>query len=156
MKHISGNLLLIKLKPEGRERVSVSWQWSGSREMFWKRYIHDSLTFIPFSRILRYNSSKNIQCFFRNLKRFQTLPLVWGIDSIVDLGHFVNSHCFQHRNSWRTEQVFRISTKIINETSMKHLMFVCKCQATLKQVWSCSGWIPRAWAYSNLKSRGWF
>ena len=33
---------------------------------------------IPFSRIPRFNSSKNINCFFRNLKRFQTLPLVGG------------------------------------------------------------------------------
>ena len=35
-------------------------------------------------------------------------------------------------------------------------MFVRKRQATLKQVWSCSGRIPQAWAYSNLESRGRF
>ena len=74
------------------------------------------LNFIPFSRIPRLNSSKNIKCFFRNLKRFQSIAL---------------GFC-------------RISRKIIIETSLKHLMFVRKCQAILKQVWSCSGQIPRA------------
>ena len=86
------------------------------------------LNFIPFSRIPRLNSSKNIKCFFRNLKRFQSIAL---------------GFC-------------RISRKIIIETSLKHLMFVRKCQAILKQVWSCSGQIPRAWAYSHLESRGRF
>ena len=40
--------------------------------------VRGSVKFIPFSRILRFNSCKNIKCFFRNPKRFQILPLVWG------------------------------------------------------------------------------
>ena len=107
------------------------------------------LKFIRFSRILRFNSSKNIKFFFRNLKRFQTLPLVWG-----RLNR--RSHCFHTPPAWRTESVFRISRKIIAETSLIQLMFVRKRQAILKQVWSCSGRIPRAWAYSNFESRGRF
>ena len=34
---------------------------------------------------------------------------------------------------------------------MEHLMFVRKCQAVLKKVWSCSEQILQAWAYSNLQ-----
>ena len=42
----------------------------------WVRYssIEGSLEFNPFSRIVRFNSSK--KCFFRNLKRVQALPWV--------------------------------------------------------------------------------
>ena len=51
----------------------------------------------------------------------------------------VNSHCFQHLAGVTHESVFRISKKIIIETCLKHLLFVRKRQAILKQVWSCSG-----------------
>ena len=119
--------------------------------MFWKRLIHDSLKFIPFSQILRFNSSKNIKCFFRNLKRFQTFPLVWGrLNRRCEFSLFSTPHRVTH------ESVFRISKKIIIETCLKHLMFVRKRQAILKQVWSSSGRIPRAWEYSNLESPGRF
>ena len=128
----------------------VLWQWSGSREMFWRRWIHDSLKFILFSWIFRFNSSKNIKCFFRNLKRFQTLPLVWGRLNrrpwaICEFSLFSTPHA-----AWR-ESVFRISRKIIIETSLKHLMFGRKRQAILKQVWSCSERIP--WACGVFGSR---
>ena len=53
-------------------------EWPGSREMFLKKRIQGSLKFNPFQRILLFNSSKNMKRFFRNLKRFQTLPLVWS------------------------------------------------------------------------------
>ena len=133
-----------------RKRESVLWQCSGSRKIFWKKYIHDSLKFIPFSRILRFNSSKNIKCFFRNLKRFQTFPLAWGRLNRQPWG-FCEFSLFStpHRRDALAESVFRISRKIIIETSLKHLMFVRKHQAILKQVWSCSERIPRAWAYSR-------
>ena len=120
--------------------------------------MHYSLKLVPFSRILRFNSSKNIKFFFKNLKRFQSLQLLWSrLISVVHLGYFVNSHCsFNTSPAWRTESVFSISRKIIIKTFLKYLMFVRKRQAILKQVWSCSGRMPRAWAYSNLESWGRF
>ena len=110
------------------------------------------LKFIPFSWILRFNSSKNIICFFRNLKRFQTLPLVWGRPWIFcEFSLFSTPH---RRDA--LSQFSGYPKKVTIETSLKHLMFVSKRQAIQKQVWSRSWQIPRAWAYSNLESRGRF
>ena len=43
--------------------------------------IQGSLKFNPFSQIIQFSSSKNINCFFINLKQFQTLPSGFEVDS---------------------------------------------------------------------------
>ena len=53
---------------------------------------------IPFSRIPRFNSSKNINCFFTNLKRFQTLPLAGGRLNRRPWA-FCDSPCFRRRDT---------------------------------------------------------
>ena len=53
---------------------------------------------IPFLRIPRFNSSKNINCFFRNLKRFQTLPLAEGRLNRRPWA-FCDSACFRRRDA---------------------------------------------------------
>ena len=113
--------------------------------------MHYSLKLVPFSRILRFNSSLKISSDFKHCSCFEvdsyqssTLGILWIL--IV----------FNTSPAWRTESVFSISRKIIIKTFLKYLMFVRKRQAILKQVWSCSGRIPRAWAYSNLESWGRF
>ena len=59
---------------------------------------------------------------------------------------------------WRTESVFRISRKIIIETSLKHLMFVHKHQAILNTFGLVVDEFPEhiPQAYLHLESRGWF
>ena len=53
---------------------------------------------IPFLRIPRFNSSKNINCFFRNLKRCQTLPLAEGRLNRRPWA-FCDSACFRRRDA---------------------------------------------------------
>ena len=72
--------------------------------------------------------------------------------SIVDLGHY--SHCFHHL----TVVVHWVSFQNIQKNYHRNVPGTfdgCsrKRQGILKQVWSCSGRIPRAWAYSNLESQ---
>ena len=77
-------------------------------------------------RVLRFNFSKK-KCFFRNLKRFQTLPW-FEVESIVEGGCIVKSQCFYKHFTGVTHiaSYQRISRKIIIETSPERLMFVPK------------------------------
>ena len=66
--------------------------------------------------------------------------------SIIDLRHIVKSQCFQHFTSVPHLLTYqKISRKIIIETSLEHLMFICKCQAILKKVWPCIQFDENSW-----------
>ena len=108
-----------------------------------------SLKFNPFSKIIQFSSSKNINCFFINLKQFQTLPSGFEVDS-------------WNRWPWAYREILMLSTLHWHDALSQLSKDILKTYhqnlsgafVILKKVWSCSGQILHAPAYLNLKSPG--
>ena len=102
-----------------------------------------------FSRILRFNSSKNVKCFFRNLKRFQTCRLSFRPWAFCEISMFSTLH---RRDA--PSQLSGYPEKSSSKSPWSIWCLFANAKQFLKGFWSFSTQILRAWAFSNLESRG--
>ena len=115
--------------------------------------IQGSLKFNPFSQIIQFSSSKNINCFFINLKQFQTLPSGFEVDSWTRWPSAYRQISMFSTLHWH-DALSQLSKDIL-KTYHQNLSGAFEIPSnSKKKVWSCSGQILQTWAYSNLKSPG--